>query len=657
MRLGQPLADALRNTLCVIIPLCLFFVLGHPEAAVGIATGSLLICVADLPGNRSDKGLTAWSSLLVFSLVSLSVAYSLSNSFLLAGLMGVLTIALTLLGALSFRLSIVGLMGVILATFTIGFKPTNPLMYTGFILLGGLWYHMVSLLQVWLFPYHPLRRAMEKARMQTAQLLRLRADGYDPSISLSGFNGRNISLLLKLSASHELIRRLLLGDKVAARRSDPRVQRLLREGIVLIDLYEKVAAVHYDYGFFRNSFGPNGTSGKIAELIRTLADLLEGEEHYQPAINNKLVELQEMQIGANNGLLLRVNANLKETLALIESLLAGGSEVQEIDMKGFGGLLSEGKPKFSMVIGHLIYSSPLMRFALRLAVLMVASVLVIGLLPMSSYGQWLPLTMLVVSRPSFALTRKRVYERITGTALGLILGWVILALPIPIWLQLVVAALSLLLFFIFMLSRYWLAALGVTLAVVLCMSIYRGHAEQVFIERLAFTLLGTGIGLVATFLFPIWASGRVNGLLLEVLKSNRTYLNSVMAGEDGLQLRISRKASYVSLSALSEALTLATGEGKNRIDRNSLRQLELLSFQLNALIASYAIQKEHGFHEEAKALIAIDYLNEAISSLETGVLSTDSLLKKIEETTAGVLDLETVSMKIGLAMERFLILV
>jgi uncharacterized membrane protein YccC len=584
---SQDVSDALRNTLTIIFPFVLFFYLGNPSLAVGIGTGTLLICLTDLPGSRSEKLFGAWSSIAIFALIATLTAYCLESQQLPL-VIALQTFLLIMLSSINQRLAVIGIMGMIVATFTIGLQPIQPLEYGMFMAIGGIWYYVVSLIQVWLFPYHALKRALTATRIHTAELMELRAKGYDIHAPLSGFNAKNIKLHLKLTANHELIRRLLLNSANASNADNEQTKKLLHLGLVMIDLYEQVSAVHFDYSTLRKRLAGSGALEMVSQAILLLSVQTKGGSEEKTRVDQLIVNLEALTESSdeNTELLSRIILNLKSTALLVYNL-DGFSVNEGLKIRQFQHLLSEKEISIAPVMANLNLNSPIFRFALRMSALMLVAVFAISFLPKQSYGYWLPLTLIVVCRPSYGMTLKRNVERISGTLLGLSVGWILIGLGLSIPLLLLISVVSLFVFFAFFFGRYWVSAMGITVAVVLCLSIYHGNATQILSERLLFTILGCLIGLAATFFFPVRHGQQIKIALKNVLSTNKSYLESVVGiGTAELEIKLARKQSYLALSVLND--TLSQGEREPRWKRReytALRQIELLCFQLNALIA------------------------------------------------------------------------
>jgi len=620
--------DALRNTLAVILPIIYFFYLGWPTTAIGIGIGALMICMTDLPGNRSDKIKAAWITNLIFTFVATVTAWSTSIPALMIITVVVVTFMLTMLGIVGQRMNAIGLMGIILATFTIGLKPANPLLYGNYIFLGGLWYSLISLSQIWIFPYRSLRRAIKQTEKDTAALLKLRAKGYDPEFSLSGFNQSNMRLHLKLANQHELIRQLLLSDERAMREVSAKGKFFLEKSTNLIDLYEQVSAVHYDYPYLRNQFASTGALPLIQHSIEILAKLLtHPNSDAKSEFENLRLQLQhkvEILDSETARLLQQILTNIDEIGALIAAVhqpdIATPSNEEEIRVRDF---LTPAPIQANAIKQHFSLQSPIFRFSLRLSTLCLIALLLITWLTDEHYSYWLLLTMVIVSRPSYGQTMKRNAERFGGTVIGLSIGWLVINSVDTPW-QLFMSVIGLFVFFAFNRVAYSISVIGITLCVILCLNVYEGNLWQLVSNRVLFTVLGIALCLAATFLFPIWNAPRLSVLLTEVLKANYLYLQAVLALKPNdiasiHQTRLARKLSHQRLSALSEAIKAAKKEPfRKKLNWPLINRLQLLNYQLNVLTATLASMQKRGTSllNNTDAELVSNSLKQALDNME-----------------------------------------
>jgi len=601
--------DALRNTIAVILPIIVFFNLGWPTTGIGVGIGALMICMTDLPGNRSGKFKTAWLSVVIFTVVAVLTAWSTQQPILMVAMVVVITFLLTMLGVLGQRMATIGLMGIVLATFTIGLKTKDALLYGNYIFWGGVWYYLISLLQISVFPYRSLRRAIAQTERETAALLKLRAQGYNPEVSLSGFNQRNMRLHLKLANNHELIRQLLLSDRWTMNRLNDKGRTYLEKSINLIDLYEQVSAVHYDYPYLRKQFDSTGVLPLIQQSIELMAKLLTRPNHQlfmQEFEGLRLALLQKAEVlqESQKTLLKQILTNIDEIYSLILSVHRPNinrqlDENTERYGERFQDFLTLTPVQAKAIKRHFSLNSPIFRFSLRLSALCLVALLLITWLSDEHYSYWLLLTMVIVSRPSYGQTIKRNAERLGGTVVGLLIGWATIHYVDATW-QLVISVIGLFGFFAFNRIAYSISAVCITMAVILCLNVYEGNLWQLVSDRAIFTIIGVLLCLGAAFLFPIWNAPRLSSLMAEVLQANLLYFLSVVALKphdvDALhQSRLARKFSHQQLSALSEAIQAAQKEPfKKQLNWPLIKRVQLFNYQFNVLTATFAGMQKQG---------------------------------------------------------------
>lgn len=633
--------DALRNTLSVILPIIVFYQIGWPTTGIGVGIGALMICMTDLPGNRSDKFRAAWISVLIFTIVAVLTAWSTAIPLLMIAVVVLFTFLLTMSAVMGQRMAGIGLMGIILATFTIGLKPKDPLLYGNYIFWGGVWYYLISLAQISVFPYRSIRRAIAQTERETAALLRLRAIGYNPEISLSGFNQRNMRLHLKLANHHELMRQLLLSDRKAIRQLNTKGGVYLEKAINLIDLYEQVSAVHYDYPYLRKQFENTGVLPLIQQSIELLASLLVKPNHQHSItqfedLHIALLQRAEALDTDKRTLLKQIVANIDEIYTLIISIHQNSVANQLAEnTERYQDFLTLTPVQVKKIQNHFSLSSPIFRFSLRLSALCLVAMLLITWLTHEHYSYWLLLTMVIVSRPSYGQTMKRNAERVGGTAIGLLLGW-LLSQYADIPIQLSVSVLGLFGFFAFNRVAYSVSAVCITVAVILCLNIYDGNLWKLLTDRALFTIVGVLLCLGATFVFPIWNAPRLTHLMTEVIKANLLYFQSVVKLKphdlEALhQTRLARKLSHQQLSALSEAIQAAQKEPlKKQLNWSLIKRVQLFSYQFNVLTATFA-----GLQKLDKALLSTESIHGIQQNLEQSLTNITELdLKQLIELPA-----------------------
>mgnify|MGYP002718252399 CR=1 FL=1 len=260
--------------------------------------------------------------------------------------------------------------------------------------------------------------------------------------------------------------------------------------------------------------------------------------------------------------LLRSLGALASNLATLERKLSSASNPDALADEQDSSLLDRSpqtfKEAFERLRQHVTPTSLVFRHALRLSAALLAGY---GLLHWihPQQGYWILLTTLFVCRPSYGATRLRLVQRVSGTLIGLVLGWALIRLfPDPL-LQSLFAVGAGVVFFTNRVDRYTLATTAMTLVVVLCFN-QISDAYTLLWPRLVDTVLGTVIaGLAVFFILPDWQGRKLNQVLASTLSSNSRYLLQIMqqyesGARDDLSYRLARRNAHNADAALSTAL-------------------------------------------------------------------------------------------------------
>ena len=613
--LGEYFSDALRTTITVVLPIILFFYLGNPEAAKGIGVGALLISLTDLPDNRLNKLKTALSSIIVFFATTLVVSSVLDQVYLAAAVVILAAFSFSMFAVYGQKLSLIGTMALIVCTFVMGLHPARPLYFSSYMLIGGVWYYVISLIQILIWPYRSLHHAIFECLMSSAVFLNAKAKNYDVDIPLDLQQKEAIKLHIKVNQKHELIRNLLLTDKYAMNPDNPKGQLLLERARLLIDLYEQLNAVHYDYVLVRNTLATGPSLKLIATLIELLAKELEqlgrhvrSAKAYKREVatnieydHKRLVLLQEMEKlnETQRKIVLKVVSNMNDIVRIIE-MIRGNERTPEQNLQELSGPISYPLfitgDRFS-ITEHLTLKSPIFRFSLRLAICFLFGFLLIWQLAPSKYSYWLFLTLVIVARPKFSITWKRNLQRLKGSLGGVVIGLVIVYFVKSPAILLSFSVIFLLGFYAFNRLNYTVSVLFITPAVILTLGSYQGHFDHIVHERIIFTVWGCVIAIFATYLFPIWDSRQLKAKINRATTDTLHYLQVAIERKENLGENISRMArknANLSLSALSEAIESASQEPmRKHIDFNGLYGVQSTIYQINAIITSIYLSVNH----------------------------------------------------------------
>ncbi|MFD2866390.1 FUSC family membrane protein [Mucilaginibacter antarcticus] len=587
MKLSENTADALRNTLTVLLPLLLLYS-KLPQMAVGMSVGALLISLTDLPGNRRAKTRSALQCISIFFLVTLVFSASLHSTVLTGIVLVALTFILSMLSALGGRSTAAGMMGVALMVFLLGLRPAEPWAFSAYIMLGGLWFYGVVLVQVFLFPFRSLRQALREALFAIGRFLEAKAACYDIKVPLDEGYSRTIALHLRVSEKQELVRQLLISDKVAIRKGGTKIETLSSRAMLVMSLYEQVTAMHYDYAVVRERLGSTGALDISGELIVYLSKKAKGDAIADNKFSALLMQLEQQadNMGKQDAPIIRGIAKNVTAINLTLDQIGNTGVRQAVNVpQDAEAFLPDSGNYREKLKSQLRFSSPVLRFAMRISVLLAIGYAAVHLFADDNYSYWLLLTVVIVARPRLAVTWQRNKERLIGTFIGvLIAGLALWWLPNTVAL-LALAALGLFGFFAWNRPRYGWSVSAITVCVLLSLSVYRGEVLLLISARVWYSLWGCALAVLGVFVFPIWSHAGLEALVVQAVKANRDFLQTVSKQRPVNEVWLARKNAHVKLAHLSEGLGFA-GLEPTKGDLSRLLHIQVLNYRINAVIIS-----------------------------------------------------------------------
>ncbi|BDU71929.1 FUSC family protein [Mesoterricola silvestris] len=222
------------------------------------------------------------------------------------------------------------------------------------------------------------------------------------------------------------------------------------------------------------------------------------------------------------------------------------------------------RPLASALNFSLQVDPALVRFTFRLAVIMMAGTWAWRTWHLP-HGYWIPLCVMVVLQPDYGATRLRATQRAVGTLAGGLVGSLLLWLHLPLWLLMAATAAVCATFTYYVKRNYAVAVFYITLLVVLQFEAAGPISLSLTLQRLAFTLSGCLLALLAALSFwPVWERDRFPPLLAGALRANALFLDRLCRGLGGdpdltpqLMLKAKRKAQRANSLVFSSLNRMA----------------------------------------------------------------------------------------------------
>ncbi|QZP34030.1 YccS family putative transporter [Pseudomonas sp. DR48] len=523
-------------------------------------------------------------TLVCFSVAALSVELLFPYPIIFVIALALASFGLTMLGALGERYGAIASATLILSVYTMigvdqrGGAVTDFWHEPVLLVAGAAWYGLLSVLWQALFSNQPVQQSLARLFRELGYYLKLKASLFEPirqldvearRLELAQQNGRVVAAL---NAAKEIIL-----HRVGNGRPGSKVSRYLKLYFLAQDIHERASSSHYPYNALAEAFFHSDVLFRCQRLLRQQGKacraLAESIQMRQPfiydasfaeALSDLHASLEHLRIQSNpawRGLLRSLRA-LAANLGTLDRLLSDASNPDALADATDSSLLDRSprnlKDVWIRLRTQLTPTSLLFRHALRLPLALSIGYGMVHLIH-PSQGYWIILTTLFVCQPNYGATRRKLGQRIIGTAIGLTLAWALFDLfPNPL-IQSCFAIAAGVVFFINRTTRYTLATAAITLMVLFCFN-QVGDGYGLFLPRLFDTLLGSLIAGLSVFLFlPDWQGRRLNKVLANTLTCNSIYLRQIMqqyaAGKsDDLAYRLARRNAHNADAALSTTL-------------------------------------------------------------------------------------------------------
>jgi len=611
-------ANAAKVTLAAVFPVLAFSYYDQSEMGFTVALGALLTYPSDISSNFRHKvnGILAGAAIVAGGafLVSAAAPYPLLFYPVFIGLIFFLSM-ITAYGHRATQVSFSGLLSTTLA-FSHIYQGAELLQHCGLMLFGGLVYFAVSMAFFALRPHRYAEAQLVQCIRLTAKYLKLRGDLWNPIADRPKIIERQLALQVELNAIHENLRDSLIRTRVHSGSSNQN-RKMIIVFISLVEIMELGISTSFDHARLHEKFKGHeyvlGTyqqlAYKLSSTLKKLAKSIEDRSKYTSgnslfedlaALENSIRRYEDAlgKEAASEGVYLltamhhyaekqveRINiAERALTLAVFRHDLKGADKELEKFLR----------PQYypaSVLWENISFSSSTFRHALRLTLTILIGFALGKILPFQKV-YWILLTIVVIMRPGYGLTRERTLHRIFGTLLGGAIAFGILLFIHEHYLIALLGILSMLLGYSFTQINYKVGATFVTMYVVFIYGMQSANVDQLVQYRILDTLVGAALAFSANyFLFPSWEFLSVPVYVEKAISANRRYLDEISKlynrkGEIPVSYRLARKDAFIEIGNLMASFQRMVQEPKSK--QKQLPQLYQIAVMNHTLLSSLA---------------------------------------------------------------------
>ncbi|MFA7678926.1 MAG: YccS family putative transporter [Pigmentiphaga sp.] len=580
----------------------------------------------------------------LFVLVTLAVQLLVGIPWAFALMLGVLVFALTMLGALGERYRLIGYCSIVMIVYALitaeqsAAQPTRFWHNPALLLAGSVWYGVLSIVWSALFAHQPIQQRLANLYRLLGAYLELKSRLFEPvrgqdeealRLEVARLNGQVVAALNAAKDS--------IFSRVGQARPGQRTSRYLRLYFIAQDVHERATSTHYPYADLTDAFFHSDVMFRCQRLLRLagedcrrLARAIRMRQPYglraetQQAKEDLDASIQFLKASPDwsNSRLLRAILALGGNLDQLDRRLSMATRLDQRDDQQDISLLDRSpqslKDAWDRVRLQLTRSAPIFRHACRLTLALLAGY---GLVHLTNaeQGYWIVMTTLFVCSPSYGATKNRMVQRIAGTTLGLVLGWMAFRLFLSLEVQAWIAALAGVVFFATRSSRYMLGTASITLLVLLCLNqISDGY--DYFLPRLVDTLIGSALaGLAVLVILPDWQGRRLSAVVGQAVLSSARYLQAVITqyggsgAADDLNYRLARRNAHNADAAFSMTMSNMLSEPGH------FRQNAELGLRL--LVLSHTILNYISALGAHRVALGEDASDPALDTARTGILN------------------------------------
>ncbi|MFV8282254.1 FUSC family membrane protein [Christiangramia marina] len=593
-------SKAIVLTIAIVIPIAVFSNLGLLEIGVSMAMGSLLSSPSDVAGSFKHKVMGIMAAAFLGALSFCIAGYSAQFSWAVAPMLLVMMFSIAYLSVYGFRASLVTFAGLLAVVLSFANISSEIEIWQKSILIfgGGLFYMLISIAWYLLKPERASEQQIAETMELTADYLRLRIRMLDPESDLENIQKELFQKQTELNEHHESLRELLITFRMSSGSSGYTRKRLLIF-IDLVDMLELAMANPIDYPQMRKVLDSDIIELKVfKEFSLKMAeqlDLIALSVHKNSAmpVNQLSEELKKVE---KSLLKYRDTINISEKR---ESMLVlrnfydyqtrQSQKINNIDRilrnlegkkrifkdKDVQQFLTQQEYSFKTLRTNFQFNSSIFRHALRLSIVVLVGYLLGSYFSVQN-AYWILLTIVVIMRPNYGLTKQRTRKRIIGTLIGgaLAIGIVFITQNTTVYALL--GILSLTLAFSLIQRNYTTAAIFITLSIIFIYALLQPEVLNVIQFRILDTVIGAGLAGLGNFiLWPKWELKELNNVIANSINSNTGYLEEIddyyhNKGNLPISYKLARKKAFLDMGELSGAFQRMTQEPKSQQKQLSL---------------------------------------------------------------------------------------
>ncbi|MFV8325422.1 FUSC family membrane protein [Flavobacterium sp. ZS1P14] len=610
--------NALKVTIAAVIPVLLFSFLGNFEIGFTIALGAFFTYPSDIPSTLKHKINGVLVTAFLVAGLNLLVNSMHPYSWIFYPFLALLIFLLSMLSVYEKRATAVSFSALLAVALAFAHLHTGwqMIQYSGLILTGGLFYLLISLIFHYVSPHRYIELQIAECIKLTAKYLKLRGDLWTINADKKAIIEKQLHLQVELNTIRQNIREVLISSHTNSGSSNQN-RKMLIVFISLIEILELALSTSFDHDKLHQKFDDHPkvllTYQNLAyNLAASLKQVYKSVQNRTKYISkhNLLGDLNALQlaiteyendlgkVAASEGVfmlttMLQYAEKQVEKIKIVERAFT--LAINSLDFKGkdkdLEKFLTPQYYPLNTLIENLSFSSTIFRHSLRLTITILIGFIIGNALPFHNV-YWILLTIIVIMRPGYGLTKQRSFHRIFGTILGGLIAFGVLSLVHNSIVISIFSILCMLLGFSFTQTNYKVSATFVTMYIVFIYGILTPNITDVIQYRILDTIVGAALAFLANhFLWPSWEFLNIPIYLEKSIKANENYLKEISVfynkkGTISTSYRLARKNAFIEIGNLMASFQRMIQEPKSK--QKQLPQVYKLAILNHSLLSASA---------------------------------------------------------------------
>ena len=587
---------AIVTAIGMIIPVVITkLVFDDVQIGFSVSLGVLFCTPSDIPGSIKHKFLGIIASIILAAMTSFLIGTFLGTYIVLIPLLIILIFGISYLSVFGFRASLISFAGLLALVLTFAQSDTevSVLMHTLLVMLGGGFYLVLTMLVQFALPKVQTDFLFVELFNKTSEFIKIRGKLLVEKEDRNVLFKQLFKLQTEINELHETMREVILEKRTSSGFSN----RTRRQQLIftkLIEVYELAISNTIDYKKIDTLFKEHQEkidefkvlifeiSHKLSLISRVILkeEKLSNDTTFEVLIKKiqNHIDIYRVEKGlkeSRDGAILLLNYKAYQEKQIqniidIERVLNNYTKNDKIrGIKDAERFITPQDYDLKKLKANFSFDSPIFRHSLRLTVVMLVG-FVLGEFIHLQKSYWILLTLVVIMRPSYGLTKERSLNRVVGTIIGALVGVGVILLTQNMMVYGVLAIVSLVIGFSLVKLNYRDAAAFITLYVIFLYAFIQPDVISVIKFRVIDTMTGASLAFVANyFLWPAWEVKNIKESFVKTIENNLRFLKEIdrlyhNKGIASTEFKLARKEAFLGVGNLNAAYQRLIQEPKSR---------------------------------------------------------------------------------------------